>query len=250
PIPENPSPPPIYASGGGLSADPAEFSSLSPESNGKVFDDGYVASNGPMLSPPAEMGPEEGAALREWRRQNAIRLEEKEKKEKEMLTQIIAEAEEYKVDFYRRRKLSCETNKTTNREKEKERKIMEIEEEKATMSRILQLFLASHEKFHAEADKDYWKSIAELIPKEVPAIEKKRGKKEQEKKPACYGKCRAFGARDLIRKFELLQSANQLVKFSFLDFELQAFLPISLLLVYGETRQIGSEPLSLGANDT
>ncbi|XAR71938.1 hypothetical protein NMG60_11018399 [Bertholletia excelsa] len=164
PIPENPSPPPIYASGGGLSADPAEFSSLSPESNGKVFDDGYVASNGPMLSPPAEMGPEEGAALREWRRQNAIRLEEKEKKEKEMLTQIIAEAEEYKVDFYRRRKLSCETNKTTNREKEK-------------------LFLASHEKFHAEADKDYWKSIAELIPKEVPAIEKKRGKKEQEKKP-------------------------------------------------------------------
>lgn len=44
----------------------------------------------------------------------------------------------------------------------------------------LQLFLEGREKFHAEADKSYWKAIAELIPKEVPVIEKK-GKKE--KKP-------------------------------------------------------------------
>lgn len=53
------------------------------------------------------------------RRQNAIRLEEKEKIEKELLSQIIDEADEYKVDFYRRRTITCENNKGTNREKEK-----------------------------------------------------------------------------------------------------------------------------------
>lgn len=164
-IPDTPSPPPIYASGGGFSPDPAEFSTFSPEANGKAFDGGYVASNGPILPPPAEMEPEEGYALREWRSQNAIRLEEKEKRERELLSQIIAEAEEYKVGFYARRKVTCETNKTTNREKEKS-------------------FVAIQEKFHAEADKNYWKAIAELVPNEVPAIEKKRGKKEQEKKPS------------------------------------------------------------------
>jgi len=136
---------------------------LSPEKNGTGV---FVASNGPILPPPVEMQPEEGFALREWRRLNAIRLEEKEKKEKEMLKEIIEEAEEFKAEFYRKWKTRTENNKATNREKEKQ-------------------FLASQDKFHAEASKAYWKSIAELIPNEVPTIEK-RGKKDKnrDKKPS------------------------------------------------------------------
>ncbi|KAI8556938.1 hypothetical protein RHMOL_Rhmol05G0295800 [Rhododendron molle] len=50
---------------------------------------------------------------------NAIRLEEKEKREKELLREIIEQAEEYKTEFYRRRKLACENNKVANRKKKK-----------------------------------------------------------------------------------------------------------------------------------
>ncbi|KAE8735149.1 Clathrin light chain 2 [Hibiscus syriacus] len=134
-----------------------------PYTNGAEFGQEFDGSNGPVLPPLAEMEPEEGASLREWRRENALRLEEKENREKELLSQIIEEADEFKVEFYKKRELTCENNKASNREREK-------------------IFVANHEKFHAEADKHYWKAIAELIPNEVPTIEK-RGKKDKEKKP-------------------------------------------------------------------
>ncbi|XP_022747560.1 clathrin light chain 1-like [Durio zibethinus] len=156
-MPETPSPPPIYGIGSGYSA-------FSSEQNGKRFNREFGGLDRLIFPPPAEMEPEEGSALREWRRQNAIRLEEKEKKEKEMLEQIIKEAEEYKVEFYMKRITAVENNKASNRKKEK-------------------LVLGAREKFHAEAEKNYWEAIAELIPHEVPAIEK-MGKKDKEKKPS------------------------------------------------------------------
>ncbi|CAK9139957.1 unnamed protein product [Ilex paraguariensis] len=135
---------PLYPAGDGLS----------PERNG----------NEPVLPPPTEMQAEEGFALREWRRHNAIRLEEKEKMEKEMLREIIEEADEYRAEFYRKWNLRCENSRASNREKDK-------------------LFLESREKFHVEASKNYWKAIGDLIPNEVPTIEK-RGKKDKEKNPS------------------------------------------------------------------
>ncbi|KAJ4869071.1 Clathrin light chain 1 [Raphanus sativus] len=82
-----------------------------------------------------------------------------------MRNQIIAEADAYKKAFYEKRDKTIETNKSDNREREK-------------------LYWVNQEKFHKEVDKHYWKAIAELIPREVPNIEKKRGKKDPDKKPS------------------------------------------------------------------
>ncbi|KAI3705043.1 hypothetical protein L1987_75274 [Smallanthus sonchifolius] len=47
-----------------------------------------------------------------------------------------------------------------------------------------QIYLSARDKFYVEADKNYRKAIADLIPKEVPIIETRGGKKVQDKKPS------------------------------------------------------------------
>ncbi|KAM7270726.1 hypothetical protein ACFE04_029940 [Oxalis oulophora] len=146
---------------------PYTDSNIPLDYNNDHDDDVFVSqpsneSDGPILP---DMEAEEGVVLREWRRENAMKLEEKEKREKELLSQIIDEAEGYKTEFYRKRETNCENNKSANREKEK-------------------VFVSTLEKFYAEADKDYWKTISELIPNEVPTIEKRGKKKDDEKKPS------------------------------------------------------------------
>lgn len=149
----------------GFGADPSpNFSE--PIGNGTAhgIDTGIFSSDGPVLPPPGYMR-EEGSPLRDWRRDNAIRIVEKEEMERNLRNQIIEEAVDFKNAFYEKRKIHIENSKTTNREKEK-------------------LYVTNQEKFHKEADKEYWKTIGDIIPREVPNLEKKRGKKDQDKKPS------------------------------------------------------------------
>ncbi|XP_047332370.1 clathrin light chain 2-like [Impatiens glandulifera] len=156
PISYTESPVPIHVS----------FGEFSPDHTEKLSDSGFASSDGQILPPPSEMNHMECSVLGEWRRQNAVRIEEKERKEKELLSQILTEADGYKVEFYNKRQINYEVNKSTNMEKEK-------------------LFIVNQEKFHGEANKNYWNTIAELIPNEMPAaIEKRTKKNEHEKKPA------------------------------------------------------------------
>ncbi|KAL9669207.1 hypothetical protein QQ045_006750 [Rhodiola kirilowii] len=85
---------------------------------------------------------------------NAIELAEKERIEKEKRIQTILDAEEYIQALYEKRKTNVESKKVQNREREK-------------------VYNTTREKFHKEADKQYWKAIAELVPNEVPNIEKR-----------------------------------------------------------------------------
>ncbi|KAK4834853.1 hypothetical protein QYF36_001393 [Acer negundo] len=49
---------------------------------------------------------------------------------------------------------------------------------------ILSLISKLESEFLNEANKNYWKAIAELLPNEEPTIEKRKVKKDQEKKPS------------------------------------------------------------------
>lgn len=53
------------------------------------------------------------------RRQNALRLEEKERKEKESRDRAVEDAEDFKADFYAKRNAHKEAVAKSNREKEK-----------------------------------------------------------------------------------------------------------------------------------
>ncbi|XP_071738645.1 clathrin light chain 2-like [Rutidosis leptorrhynchoides] len=110
----------------------------------------------------SEIQNEIGFALREWRRQNALSLQEKEKMEKELLNQILDKADEYKINFLNKWKVVCNHNIVINRESEK-------------------MFLAGLDNFHAQADKSYWNAIAELIPKEIRVLEARGSKKDADK---------------------------------------------------------------------
>ncbi|CAM6051528.1 unnamed protein product [Sphagnum compactum] len=118
--------------------------------------------NGAVLPPPEEMGQEEGHILREWKRKNALHLQEKERIERERLQQIIDDADDYKDELLAKRKMNREANIKKNRDQEK-------------------VYLANQENFHKNADKAYWKAVAELLPKELPPSLEPKGRKNKDK---------------------------------------------------------------------
>lgn len=131
---------------------------------GKQLDEDLFAGDngGPMLPPPEEM-QEEGAVLRQWKRENMIRLQEKERMEKEKLQQIIDDADDYKDKHRAKRDSNREAQMKSNRDKEL-------------------TYHADQEHFHKTAGKQYWKAVAELVPKELPASLEPKGRQMKEKK--------------------------------------------------------------------
>lgn len=119
-------------------------------------------SGGPMLPPPEEM-QEEGQLLRQWKRENMLRLQEKERLEKEKLQQIIDDADDYKDKHRAKRDTNREAQMKANRDKEL-------------------AYHADQEHFHKTAGKQYWKAVAELVPKELPASLEPKGRQLKEKK--------------------------------------------------------------------
>ncbi|KAM0025895.1 putative clathrin light chain [Helianthus debilis subsp. tardiflorus] len=101
-------------------------SSFDPKSNGPIFSS---AGNGPLLPDPLHMR----AAFHEWL--NAIYLQDKEKEEKELRNQVIAEADEFKRAFTDKRKKNIKNNTALN-----------IEREKVILTACCLIFSISHTK--------------------------------------------------------------------------------------------------------
>ncbi|XP_024388754.1 clathrin light chain 2 isoform X2 [Physcomitrium patens] len=169
-------PAPIYEneeSGGGMpstygagyagaeyASNPTDEGSYHKELDEDLF--GGDGGGGPMLPPPEEM-QEEGAVLRQWKRENAQRLQEKEREEKEKLQQIIDDADDYKAKHKAKREANREARMKENRDKET-------------------VYHADQEHFHKTAGKQYWKAVTELVPKELPASLEPKSRQMKEKK--------------------------------------------------------------------
>ncbi|KAG6514293.1 hypothetical protein ZIOFF_024643 [Zingiber officinale] len=157
---------PVPDDGYGFSSSPFTMPQANGMANGVEENGEIFSSDGPILPDLDHMQREEGFLLREWRRSGRLDVRS-DLMNMEYLLQVpgFKFLLVFSIDL-----LSMHRQNAIHLE-EKERKEKE-------------LYLANQEKFHADADKQYWKAISELIPHEIASIEKKRGKKEQEKKPS------------------------------------------------------------------